>query len=82
MKKVLLLLSLGMAAIIMTSCFGRECVCKAVSKEDGKKTGKDKSIIYKKADHATDECKELEDSDKEYKETIGGVEYEYTFKCK
>lgn len=82
MKKVLLVLTLGMAAVVMTSCFGRECVCKTVAKEDGKKTRKAKEIVYKKAEHATQECKDIEDNNKEYTETIGGVEYKYTMKCK
>ena len=42
MKKVLLVLSLAMAAVVMTSCFGRECVCKTTVKVDGEKVSKGK----------------------------------------
>ncbi|MBO7125174.1 MAG: hypothetical protein J6V74_04965 [Bacteroidales bacterium] len=82
MKKVLLVLSVAMAAIVMTSCFGRECACTMVTKEDGKKTEKDKSIVYKKAKHASDECKQMTDYQVEKSETIDGVKYEYEYKCK
>lgn len=46
MKKVLLVLALGVSAMILSSCFGRECVC--TYKVDGDKTAK--SIDYQ------DEC--------------------------
>ena len=82
MKKVLLVLSVAMAAIVMTSCFGRECVCTTISKEDGKKTGKSKDIVYKKAKHSDDYCKDLKGDAKSETETIDGVKYEYEYKCK
>ena len=53
-----------------------------VTKEDGKKTEKDKSIVYKKAKHASDECKQMTDYQVEKSETIDGVKYEYEYKCK
>ena len=82
MKKVLLVLSLAMAAVVMTSCFGRECVCKTIQKEDGKKTGVSKDIVYKKAKHASDNCKDMESVQMDKTTTIDGVEYKYEYKCK
>lgn len=82
MKKVLLVLSVAMAAIVMTSCFGRECVCKTIAKEDGKKTGVEKQIVYKKAKNSEDNCKYLEKEQVEQTKTIDGVEYKYEYKCK
>ena len=74
MKKVLLVLTLGAAALIMSSCFGRECVCKSTMKKDGEKVAKTKSIDF---DEKCDKTGDWTD-----KETILGVEYETTTKCK
>lgn len=75
MKKVLLVLSVAMAAIVMTSCFGRECVCSV--KVDGKKESK--SIDYK------DKCEKtgkwtVEKGSAESNLLYGGKEAE--IKCK
>jgi len=66
MKKVLLVLALGVSAMVLSSCFGRECVCKV--KVDGDKSVK--TIDYQ------DECEKTGD----WEEEVLGVKYEY--KCK
>lgn len=67
MKKVLLVLALGASVVALSSCFGRECVCKV--KIDGDKVSK--SIDFQ------DECTKTGD----WTETgLDGKEYKY--KCK
>lgn len=74
MKKVLLVLSVAMAAIVMTSCFGRECVCKTTYKEGGDKVAKEKSISFEDKCSKTGEWTD--------KSEFMGKEYETTTKCK
>lgn len=74
MKKVLLVLTIGAAALVMSSCFGRECVCKSTMKKDGEKVSKSKDISFDEKCNKTGEWTD--------KETILGTEYEVTTKCK
>lgn len=74
MKKVLLVLTLGMAAVVMTSCFGRECVCKSTVKKDGDKYAKAKEISY------DEKCEKTGDWTEE--DEFMGVKYETKVKCK
>ena len=76
MKKVLLVLSVAMAAVVMTSCFGRECVCKTTVKVDGEKVSKGKSIDFEEKCNKTGKWTETE------KNPLNGKEYEYNYNCK
>lgn len=71
MKRILLIATLGLAALLMSSCFGRDCVCKEVVKRDGDKVSKSKEIYFDLTDKEKDECKDMdkdyEDGDDEYK---------------
>lgn len=58
MKKVLLMVALGASMVALTSCFGRDCVCKTVIEKDGDKVSKSKEIYYDLADGDKDKCKD------------------------
>lgn len=61
MKKVVLVVSLFVGAIVMTSCFGRDCVCK--EKINGETVGK---IIVKDSKYGDCES-EYDEDGYEYK---------------
>ncbi|MBP5723143.1 MAG: hypothetical protein J6X18_06175 [Bacteroidales bacterium] len=59
MKKVLLVLTLGFSMVALSSCIGRDCVCKVTAKDGDRKVVEKVSVYDNDVDK--DKCTDAED---------------------